>query len=260
LAVKFSSNVEKRTNGITLSLADHQALKAGDRLVSTDAEGRKISIELVVDFPDFQPEPTPTVPTAVRHSQPYGVVADDEYLYVVDGGYNRVFKAEIISGTFQTLVSFPNIPNPVFVVPPPPGPPVGGPTVEVVPTSIHWNGDQLIATLLSGFPFPAGTSRVISINPETGATASIITGLTSAIDAIPLFADDTLQGYLALEYSVVHLAGLPGRLRIFDPAGGSPVLLSAGLQSAAAMAYDRKKGKVIVALIDAGTLVSLDLP
>ena len=57
LAVHFSANTEKQTAGIQLTLADHQALKDGERIVRSDAEGRKITLEVVVDFPDYLPEP-----------------------------------------------------------------------------------------------------------------------------------------------------------------------------------------------------------
>lgn len=253
LAVHFSANAEKKTTGIQLTLADHQALKDGERLVRYDAEGQKITIELVVDFPDYVAEPVPALATNVRHSHPYGVVADDDYLYVVDGGYNKVFKAEIISGTFETLSSFANIPNPLFGT-------IGGPTMEVVPTSIRWNGDQLIVSLLSGFPFPAGSSEVVGINPQTGARTQLIAGLASAIDAIPLYQDVELVGYLALEYSLAHRAGAPGRLRLFDASGTSSTTIAGGLVTPASMNYDSKTGEVVIGLINPGQLVSIPLP
>ena len=253
LAITFSAKAEKETSGIHLTLADHQALKAGEQLVRFDAEGQRITIEVVVDFPDYTPEPVPALATNVRHSQPYGVVADDDYLYVVDGGYNRVHKAEIVSGNFETLVSFPNVPNPLFGT-------LGGPTMEIVPDSIHWNGDQLIVSLLSGFPFPAGTSEVIGIDPQTGARTALIAGLSSAVDVLPLRQDDETVGFLALEYSLAHLAGAPGRLRLFDAAGTSSATLATGLVTPGGMVYDRKAGQVVIGLLTPGQLVSVQLP
>src|SRR5215217_280487 len=55
LAVHFSAAAERRTTGVTLNLADHHALKAGQKLVRSDASGQKITIELVADFPDYTP-------------------------------------------------------------------------------------------------------------------------------------------------------------------------------------------------------------
>jgi hypothetical protein len=253
LAITFSANVEKETTGIHLTVPDHQALKAGEQLLRFDAEGQKITIELVVDFPDYVPEPVPALATNVRHSHPYGVVADDNYLYVVDGGYNRVHKAEIASGTFATLVSFPNVPNPLFGI-------IGGPTMEIVPDSIHWNGDQLIVSLLSGFPFPAGTSQVVGINPQTGVRTPLIAGLSSSVDVLPLRQDDETVGFLALEYSLAHLAGAPGRLRLFDASGTSSTTLATGIATPGCMVYNRKAGQVVIGLINGGQLISIQLP
>jgi hypothetical protein len=253
LAITFSANAENETTGIQLTVVDHQALKDGQRLVRFDSEGRKITIELVVNFPDYVPEPVPAFATNVRHSHPYGVVADDNYVYVVDGGYNRVHKAEIVSGTFVTLVSFPNIPNPLFGT-------IGGPTMEIVPDSIHWNGDQLIVSLLSGFPFPAGTSQVVGINPQTGARTALIAGLSSCVDVLPLRQDDETVGFLTLEYSLAHLAGAPGRLRLFDPSGTSSTTLATGLVTPGSIVYDRKAGEVLIGLLSPGQLVSIQLP
>ncbi len=181
LAVHFSAALEKKTTGVALTLADHHPLKSGERLVRFDAAGKKITIELVVDFPDYVPEPLPNLPTNIRHSYPYGVVADDDYLYVVDGGYNAVHKAEIGSGLSETLVSFPFTPNPG---------PVGPPLIEPVPTSIRWHGDQLLVTLLSGAPFIAGLSEIRQVDPDTGDHIALIQGLSSAIDVIALTKRD----------------------------------------------------------------------
>ena len=253
LAITFSANAEKETTGVQLTHADHQALKDGEHLLRFDAEGRKITIELVVDFPDYVPEPVPALATNVRHSHPYGVVADDNYLYVVDGGYNRVHKVEIASGTFETLVSFANVPNPLFGT-------IGGPTMEIVPDSIHWNGDQLIVSLLSGFPFPVGTSQVVGIDPQTGARTALIGGLSSSVDILPLRQDDETVGFLALEYSLAHLAGAPGRLRLFDASGTSSTTLASGLVTPGSIVYDRKTGEVVIGLLSVGQLVSIQLP
>src|SRR4051812_6641096 len=60
LAVHFSAAAEDSTTGVALTVADHQALINGERLVRSDASGNKITVELVKDFPDYAPEPRPT--------------------------------------------------------------------------------------------------------------------------------------------------------------------------------------------------------
>jgi hypothetical protein len=251
LAVRFSAEAEKNTTGVALTLADHKALKDGKQLVLTDADGRKVVVELVVDFPDYAPEPLPTLATNVRHSHPYGVAADDDYLYVVDGGFNLVHKVEIDGGDYETLVKFPPTSNPTAF---------GPRLIENVPTSIRWDGDQLLVTLLSGFPFIAGLSEVRTIDPDTGENEALITGLASAIDVIPLHEDGEAVGYLTLEYSLAHLAGGPGRLQVFNTSGKSVAVLDDELVTPSAMAYDPVTGSVIVTEIDPGRLVVLPVP
>jgi hypothetical protein len=251
LAVRFSSDTERNTTGVALTLADHKALKEGKRLVLSDADGGSITVELVIDFPDFLPEPLPVLATNVRHSHPYGVAADDDYLYVVDGGFNLVHKVEIETGLYETLVSFPPTPNPT---------PVGPRLIENVPTSIRWEGDRLLVTLLSGFPFIAGLSEVRTLDPDTGDNFALITGLGSAIDVIPLTEDGETVGYLTLEYSLAHLAGGPGRLMVFDAWGDPIAILNDELITPSSMVYDPRSGTVIVAEINPGGLVLIPLP
>jgi hypothetical protein len=251
LAVHFSAASEKRTTGVTLNLADHHALKAGQRLVRSDASGQKITIELVADFPDYTPEPLPTLAANVRHSHPYGVVADDDFLYVVDAGPNSVRRVEIESGLYDDLVRFPLTPNPS---------PVGPRVIENVPTSVHWDGDRLVVTLLSGFPFIAGLSQVHRVDPETGEDTPLIQGLASAIDVIHLPGDGGPAGFLTLEYSLAHLAGGPGRLQLFDEAINPVAVISNTLVTPSSVIFDRRTGSIIVAELNTNRLISFHLP
>jgi len=251
LVVHFSAAAEQGTTGIALTLDDHFALKSGETLVRFDAEGHKFTVKAVVDFPDYVPEPLPILATNVRHSHPYGVVADDSYLYVNDGGYNVVHKVEIATGVNQTLVSFPRTPNPGSF---------GPPLIENVPTSIRWSGGKLVVTVLSGFPFIAGLSQVQEIDPNTGAASVIITGLASAVDLVPVLEDDATVGYIVVEYSLAHLAGGPGRVRMFDATGTSIAIIAEGLRTPSCVAYDKKTGTVFVGEISTGALKSFALP
>jgi hypothetical protein len=253
LAVHFSAKAEMSTTGVDLSLDDHQALYDGEKLIRLDAQGQKITIELIVNFPDYVAEPLPTLATNVRHSHPYGVVADEEFLYVVDGGFNLVHKADIETGVFATLVSFPTTPNPLFGI-------LGPPRSENVPTSICWHGDQLLVTLLNGFPFVAGLSEIRQIDPVTGDSFGLIQGLASAVDVIPLTKDGAPAGFLTLEYSLAHLTLGPGRLQLFDAEATPVAVLSSALITPASMVYDRKAGCVIVGEINLNHLISIPLP
>ena len=98
------------------------------------------------------------------------------------------------------------------------------------------------------------------IDPDSGANFALITGLASAIDVLPLREDGETVAYLALEYSLAHLAGGPGRLRIFDADGNPVAVLAGGLVTPSSMAYDPRTGSVIVAEINPGDLLVIPLP
>ncbi|MBE0544778.1 MAG: ScyD/ScyE family protein [Verrucomicrobia bacterium] len=156
LAVDFPESLETNTSGFKIALADHHTLKSHAPLAVTNTSGESTTIRLVVDFVDYLPDPRPNFADNVRHSHPYGIVADNTHLYVVDAGFNNVRKVEIASGSEQTLTSFPPTPSPLTN-----GPPV----IENVPTSIHWVGSQLLVTILGGAPFLPGYSKVLQVDP-----------------------------------------------------------------------------------------------
>ena len=134
LAVHFSRGVERHYDWRRPDPGRPHGPEGAGAVGPDRRVGGRITVGLVVDFPDYRPEPLPTLAANVRHSHPYGVVADDDFVYVVDGGYNVVHKAEILTGEFETLTSFPRTPNPGMF---------GPPMIENVPTSIRWDGDQL---------------------------------------------------------------------------------------------------------------------
>jgi hypothetical protein len=251
LEVHFSTAVEERTSGVVLSLADHQALKNGKELTLNDADGQKITLRLVVDFPDYAPEPMPSFPANVRHCNTYGIVAEGQYLYVIDAGFNSIRKVDIASGAWETLVAFPRTPNPS---------PIGKRLIENVPTSIHPAGDQLWVTLLSGAPsFLPGYSQVWQVDPQSGAAGPVVGGLSSAIDVLPLAEDQARESLLTLEYDLHFPASGPGRLQSFVTPASAPAVVSACLVTPTSMVYDMNSGQLVIAELGTGQLVLLRL-
>lgn len=246
LSLHFSARVEKTTGGFVLTAADQQALQSGARVTLSNGKGDKVKLELVVDFPDYAPNPLPFFPANVQHSNPYGLELIGDQLYVVDAGMNSVRRVDLVTGTHSTLTVFPPIPNPL---------PFGPPVVEAVPTSIRASGGTLLVTLFRGFPFPPGTSEVRTVDPATGANASFIAGLSSAIDVLPLSA-----GYLTLELSTDLLAGQPGRLSHYATPTAVPTVISDCLVSPSAMVLDAKSATLYLTEIFTGRVVSLALP
>jgi hypothetical protein len=247
LALHFSGEVEKTTTGFTLSLADHQALKNGDKVKLNNGKGDKVTLELVADFPDYTPDSLPFFPPNVRHSNPYGVTKIGDNLFVADGGQNAVFTVDIISGSISTLTTFPALANPLF-------PGFGGPFIEAVPDSIREFDGQLYVTLLRGFPFLPGNSNVMEVNPSNGAAIPLISGLTSAIDVLPVKAKGNTS-YLTLEISTNLLAGNPGRLQHFATPASPGTVISSCLISPSSMV--RNEDSLFVTEIFTGRIVKI---
>ena len=253
LAIHFSESMEEKTTGVTLTLADHQALKAGRRLTRSDAKGRKMIIELIADFPDYAPEPRPNFVANVRHSHPYGVVGRGRQIYIVDAGFNSVRKVDVRRGTTETLASFAPTPNPRF--------PAGPPVLENVPTSIRWDGHDLLVTLLSGAPFfLPGYSTVQQVDPRTGEITPLVGGLSSAIDVTPVKSHGDDEGYLTLEFNLNFPTPNPGRLQFFRTADATPVVLADCLTTPTSMVLNRKGDRVVITELATGRLVTLELP
>jgi hypothetical protein len=114
-------------------------------------------------------------------------------------------------------------------------------------------------SLLSGAPFIAGLSQVVGIDPVTGEGASIAQGLTVAIDVAPLSVDDAPAGFLTLEFNLNFPAPGPGRLLFVSEPNASPVILSGCLTTSSSMVLDRKSGRLVIAELATGRLVTLPL-
>jgi hypothetical protein len=241
LAIQFSANTEKTTDGFVLSLADQQTLASGQTLTLSDGVGNRMMIKLIANFTDYVPFPLPFFGGNVQLSNPFGVVAIEDELYVTDGGRNRVWQVDLVTGTVSTLVSFPPIPNPLFGIVP-----AGGPMLDAVPTGIAVDGDQLLVTLFRGVPFPPGTSTVQSIDPATATSTPFITGLKSAIDVLPVIESGQTH-YLVLQHaSAGPFFGSPGQVKRFDTPAGPPTVLAACLTRPTSMSFDRKSNTLYV--------------
>lgn len=179
LAIHFSERVEKRTAGFMLTLADHQALAAGQTVTLDNGGGDKIRIKLVADLPNTVPLPLPTFPENVRASNPFDLVVVGDQVYVTDGGRNLLWQVDIRTGAFSPLALFPDVANPAF-------PGLGGPFIQAVPTGIRYASGRLLVALFRGVPFLPGLSEIRSIDPQTGDQASLLTGLKTAIDLLPV--------------------------------------------------------------------------
>jgi hypothetical protein len=250
LAIHVSAQVERSTGGFTLSPTDHAMLKAGSLVVLNNGRGDRLVVDRVADFVDYVPDPRPNEPNNVRASNPFGLALLDERLFVVDASMNRIWTVDLESGAVGTLTTFAPVPNTRGF-----GPPV----VEAVPDSICVYGGQLLVTYLTGFPFPSGGAQVRLVDPDTGEQAVLITGLTSAIDVLPLDSG----GLLTLEFSLDMAAPAPqppGRLQWFEDPDAAPVVLSNTLITPTSVEYDEKSRAIYITEIFTGRILKISLP
>jgi hypothetical protein len=246
LSVHFSASVEKEPNGFSLTLADHATLAGGGVVTLTNANGEKITVELITDFPNYVPDPLPFFPDNVQHSNPFGIASAGKYLYVVDGGQNSVKRVNAQSGGVQTLVTFPPRPNPL---------PFGPPVIDAVPDSIRVVGDQLLVPLLTGFPFVPGLSEIKSVDRTTGDYTTLIGGRSSAIDVVP---GKKASGFYVLEFSTDFLANAPGQLLFFNSTAAVPTVVAGALITPTNVARDRKSGALFVTELATGRVMRVD--
>ena len=215
----------------------------------------RITIRLVTDFPNFVPFPLPFFAPNVQLSNPFQLVAVEDTLYVTDGGRNRVWQIDLLTGSFSTLVTFPNIPNPAF-------PAVGGPTLDAVPTGIAFSENKLLVTLFRGFPFPPGVSTVEQIDPLTEIDTPFITGLRTAIAVLPITEGEDTD-YLVLQHNSGPVLLPPfsgqGLVLRFETPTGSPTVVANCLTRPTTMTLDRKNGTLYVSELG-GRIVAIPFP
>jgi sugar lactone lactonase YvrE len=219
--------VENTAGGFVLTLPDQQKLASGSKVTLADTRGDKITIELVVNFPDFVPGVNPSI----AHSNPFGIVGVADRLYVTDGGENKIWQIDLPTGSFNTLTEFPSVNNPLF-------PALGGPVEDAVPTGIIYSKGQLLVTLFRGVPFAPGTSSVEQVDPATGRHAAVIDGLTSAIGTARI-GDQGDTGYLVLQFSSIGpFLGGPGLVLRFDSPHSPAHVVADCLTAPTSMVFD----------------------
>jgi hypothetical protein len=248
LAIHISAHTEAITTGFTLTAEQQQALAAGETVTLSNGGGDQIKIELIVNFPNFVDNPN-LPPPFVVHSNPFDLVVAGNQVFVTDGGLNLVYEVNISTGSFSPLATFPPIANPL---------PFGPPVVEAVPTGIAYFRGQLLVTLFRGFPFPVGSSVVEQVDPSTGAHSVLISGLSSAIDVLPITSKGDTD-YLVLQFSTNMLAGGPGSLLRFETPSSTPTVLAGCLITPTSMTLDEKTDTLYITELATGRVVSVPI-
>lgn len=241
LGMQFSANTENNTQGFTLSNANQQSLASGATVVLSDGAGGTLKIRLLVDFPNYVANPLPTFADNIQLSNPFGLVPVDDVLYVTDGGRNRVWQVDLLTGSHTTLVTFPAIPNPLFGSGLP-----GGPFLDAVPTGITAVDNKLLVTLFRGVPFPPGTSTVQEIDIAGASQSVLIGGRKNAIGVLALTDDDDVD-YLVLQHaSAGPFFASPGLVLRFENPSDPPAVVTGCLTRPTSMSLNKTTGTLYV--------------
>lgn len=230
--------------------ADHARLANGETLILGNGIPRA-ALRLVGNFPDFTPDPRPNFAGNVRSSNPFGIVFTANTIYVADAAQNMVRTVNPINGTIGTLVTFPPRPNPNM----PPIPPV----IDAVPDGLRLFGNQLLVPLLTGAPFISGFAEVRSVDLTTGTNSPFISGLTSAIDVLPVSCGKSCNVFYTLEVSTNLPMGAPGRLQLFPSPNGPPTTIVSNLIFPTSMAFHPPSGDIFITEVFPGRITRVML-
>lgn len=155
-------------SGDHLYLADISNFKPGD----TPLDATNLPSEDI--FSVISQLPSESNPD--HDSHPYNLTkGPNGDLYITDAGANAIVHRKGVND-YSILAEFPAIPNPLF-------PGLGGPTVQVVPTSILYDGDAFLVTTLTGFPFPADAAVIYKVS-MSGDVSVHQTGFTMLVDIV----------------------------------------------------------------------------
>ncbi|CAN5379753.1 hypothetical protein BH23BAC3_BH23BAC3_19780 [soil metagenome] len=166
----------------------------------------------VVDIAAFEQNQNPDGGNV--DSNPYGLLSESGYHYIVDAGGNTLL--EIKSNEVSLIAVFPQ-----KVVPPGPYPPI--PIADAVPTQVKRGPDgSLYVSTLTGAPFVPGSAGVYKILPD-GTPELYADDLTQVTD----FDWDTEGNLYVLQYASAPFFGGPGSLVKIAPAGSEQLLYQA---------------------------------
>lgn len=251
LALDFSAQTEMTTNGFALVPGDDLALKNGHEL-TLQSGGDEMTIRMIADFPDVAHDPRDGAPQNVAASNPFGIELFSNHLYIADGGMNKVWQVSLNHGDIETLVTFPTIILPAG-------------RVEAVPTSVRVHNNQLLVTLHRAGaenPLGAGLAEVRLVDPQTGSDVPFITGLTSAIDVLPVQTVGNPDYFYVLQFGVFipGMMPVPARLLRFDAPATPPVSSFVLGGAVVNMTRDPLTGDLYMTRTFGGTIIRVRFP
>jgi hypothetical protein len=246
LKVTFGDDIDRLTAGFTLKLRDHFTLLDGTQVTLDNGAGARATMEMLSQFRWAVSDPV----TIYRNSHPYGLAllpTQPDSLYVADGGQNTLVQVSLSTGRTKTISRFPNAPSPTpeAII------------SEAVPTNVRAYGDHLLVSLLSGGPFVSSASRVMEVDPVTGAATQFVTLLASTIDVLHRIKSNNRAQFLVLEYSLALPQRKPGRLLFYDNWNGQ--IMADNLPTPSAMAFDAETSNLYITSRGDGTVLTIQL-
>lgn len=239
----FDRPLAEVSTGFALTVANHATLADGQPVQLENASGQKLWLKLVADLKDFRPDPL----INVRASNPFAITSSYTLFgaLVADAGQNSIVEVGA-SGPPKTVIRFPRIANPAGVVPP---------FSDAVPTSVrHYRGSQYLVSLLTGQPFTSGNASIRLLDAESGASSTLIAGLTTVTDVLVVGS-----AIYVLEISTNLAQGAPGRLLRFRSPTASPEIIASGLIGASGVTYSGKHQALFVTEAFVGRITKVPL-
>ena len=203
------------------------AIADGRTVELSDGSGGTAQLSMLSRFPLSEPDRN----AIYKFSNPWGLTftPDGLGLYMAYASQNSVTRVDLATGKWQRLMRFAPVPNPT---------PVGAPVLDAVPTSVRTYGDQLLVSLLTGFPFVPGNSRVMLVDPVTGTSQQFMFDLTSVTDVLWRPRPNARPQFFVLEFSANQSAtpAPPGRLLRLDTENAT--VAAAPLITPVSLAFD----------------------
>jgi hypothetical protein len=248
--VRFSESVDWLGGTFELNpTTDYATLADGKPLELTNDIGECARVEVLADVRDIMRDA----------SNPFGLLVAGDSIYFPDAGYNSVATVSRLSGRIQTITHFPPVPNTA---------PFGPPVSQAVPNSIRGlsRDRYALVTLFSGFPFGRGASSLRLVDLRSGEQQPLISGLTMAIDALPLGSGT--NKLLVLEHASAFVPPgpggpaqfvSPGRLLGFATPSSTPEVLIDTLVTPTSMDLDAETGELFITEIRTGRIMKVSL-
>ena len=177
------SSVEKMPSGLT-----HLLYKEGMLYILHGVEGRLYKANVASWKPGDAPLKAADLPYEDLGSFVKEQIADSTAesnlynltwgpggdLFITDAAGNMIIRRKS-DGSKSVFAKFEDFDNPKK--------PVGGPTVDFVPTGIAWDGSKFFVTSLTGFPFNEGLAEIKTVD-DMGGVHDYKKGFTTLVDVV----------------------------------------------------------------------------